>query len=189
MPLHSAGPSAGNSSRLPARSSERACWLVALLSLGLYILPYVWLGEGAHLTIHDNLDSDFIYLYLLKITHTAFNFDLSTVIPNMMSTGPDAPTSFAGIPRSAFRTGLNLEVLSFYLLPPYVAQVVNFAVVHGVGFLGMYLLLKRHVLPESQWAATRVAVAFLFALVPGYIVHGASVSGQPLLPVCLPEPP
>ena len=181
MPLHSAGPSAGNSSRLPARSSERACWLVALLSLGLYILPYVWLGEGAHLTIHDNLDSDFIYLYLLKITHTAFNFDLSTVIPNMMSTGPDAPTSFAGIPRSAFRTGLNLEVLSFYLLPPYVAQVVNFAVVHGIGFLGMYLLLKRHVLTESQWAATRVAVAFLFALVPGYIVHGASVSGQPLL--------
>ena len=181
MPLHSAGPSAGNLSRLPTRSLERTYWLVALLSLALYLLPYVWLGEGAHLTIHDNLDSDFIYLYLLKITHTAFNFDLSTVIPNMMSSGPDAPLSFAGIPRSAFRTGLNLEVLSFYLLPPYVAQVVNFAAVHGIGFLGMYLLLKRHVLPESQWASTRVAVAFLFALVPGYIVHGASVSGQPLL--------
>jgi hypothetical protein len=86
-----------------------------------------------------------------------------------------------GIPRSAFRTGLNLEVLSFYLLPPYVAQVLNFALVHGIGFLGMYLLLKRYVLPEPTWALARVAVSLLFALVPCYTVHGASVSGQPLL--------
>lgn len=144
-------------------------WAVGLLAL--YVLPYVWLGEGAHLTIHDNLDSDFLYLYLLKITRTAFDFDLKTIIYNAMN----------GIPRSAFRTGLNLEVLTFYVLPPYAAYVLNFALVHGIGFVGMYALLHRYVLPEPGWAFTRVAVAFLFALVPGYIVHGASVSGQPLL--------
>lgn len=164
-----------------SHTSERAYVLTAISLLVFYVLPYVWLGEGAYLTIHDNLDSDLLYLYLLKITHTAFDFDLATVIPNVMSSGPDAALSFPGIPRSAFRSGLNLEVLSFYLLPPYVAQVVNFAAVHGIGFLGMYLLLNKHVLPERQWAFTRVAVAFLFAVVPGYIVHGASVSGQPLL--------
>ncbi len=146
-------------------------WLMVFGVLLLYVLPYVWLGEGAHLTIHDNLDSDFIYLYLLKITRTAFDFDLTTSIPNVMN----------GVPRSAFRTGLNLEVLSFYWLPPYTAQVVNFAAVHGIGFLGMYWLLKKHILPEPGWAFTRVAVAVLFALVPCYTVHGASVSGQPLL--------
>lgn len=165
----------------PSHTPERAYVLTAVSLLVLYVLPYVWLGEGAHLTIHDNLDSDFLYLYLLKITHAAFDFDLTTVIPNVMSSGRDAPLSFPGIPRSAFRTGLNLEVLSFYWLPPYIAQVVNFIAVHGIGFLGMYLLLKKYVLPEPAWAFTRVAVAFLFAVVPGYIVHGASVSGQPLL--------
>ncbi|WP_246859338.1 DUF6044 family protein [Spirosoma sp. KCTC 42546] len=157
-------------------SSEKTYLLLACGLLALYVFPYIWLGEGAHLTIHDNLDSDFLYLYLLKTTKTAFDFDLKTVIPNMMSGGP-----FTGIPRSAFRTGLNLEVLSFWLLPPYAAQVVNFSAVHGIGFVGMYLLLKKHVLPESNWAFTRVALAFLFALVPCYIVHGASVTGQPLL--------
>ena len=161
--------------------SEKNYLLVAGGLLLLYVLPYVWLGEGAYLTIHDNLDSDFLYLHLLKITNTAFDFDLTTVIPNAMSSGPGARLSFSGIPRSAFRTGLNLEVLSFYLLPPYVAQVINFAAVHGIGFLGMYLLLKKHVLPEREWVLERVTVALLFALVPCYTVHGASVSGQPLL--------
>ncbi|MFD2932585.1 DUF6044 family protein [Spirosoma flavum] len=170
MPLHSSDT-----------TPEKTYILIAIGLLGLYVFPYVWLGEGAHLTIHDNLDSDFLYLYLLKITHTAFNFDLNTVIPNMMSSGPDATSSFSGIPRSAFRTGLNLEVLSFYLLPPYAAQVVNFIAVHGIGFVGMYLLLKKYVLPESNLAFTCVGIAFLFALVPCYIVHGASVTGQPLL--------
>ncbi|WP_245859538.1 DUF6044 family protein [Spirosoma aerolatum] len=157
-------------------TSERTYLFIAIGLLGLYVFPYIWLGEGAHLTIHDNLDSDFLYLYLLKLTRTAFDFDLNTIIPNMMSGGP-----FRGIPRSAFRTGLNVEVLSFWLFPPYAAQVINFAAVHGLGFWGMYLLLRRYILPESIWAFTRVAVAFLFALVPCYIVHGASVTGQPLL--------
>ncbi len=162
-------------------TTEKSYLLIAIGLFVLYIFPYIWLGEGAHLTIHDNLDSDFLYLYLLKITHTAFNFDLNTVIPNAMSSGPGAKLSFSGIPRSAFRTGLNFEVLSFWLLPPYVAQVVNFLAIHAIGFLGMYLLLKKYILQEPNWAFTRVALAFLFALVPGYIVHGVSVSGQPLL--------
>ena len=170
-----------SSANLSHTSSEKTYLFVAIGLLALYVFPYMWLGKGAHLTIHDNLDSDFLYLYLLKLTKTAFDFDLKTVIPNMMSGGRDAAPPFQGIPRSAFRTGLNLEVLSFWLLPPYAAQVVNFAAVHGIGFAGMYLLLKKYVLPESYWAFTRVAVAFLFALVPCYIVHGASVTGQPLV--------
>lgn len=157
-------------------AAEQRYLLIALGLLALYVLPYVWLGQGAYLTIHDNLDSDFLYLHLLHITGTAFDFDPTTIIPNMMNGGPSH-----GIPRSAFRTGLNLEVLSFYVLPPYVAQVVNFAAVHVIGFVGMYALLRRYVFPEPQWALVRVAVALLYALVPCYTVHGASVTGQPLL--------
>ncbi|GAB2597191.1 DUF6044 family protein [Spirosoma areae] len=155
--------------------------LLAIGLLALYVFPYIWLGQGAYLTIHDNLDSDFIYLHLLRVTRTAFAFDLDTVLPNMMSSGRDAIVLFRGIPRSALRTGLNLEVLSFWVLPPYTAQILNFVAVHGIGFVGMYLLLRKHVLPEPGWALTRVTLAFLFALVPCYINHGASVSGQPLV--------
>ncbi|ADB40845.1 DUF6044 family protein [Spirosoma linguale] len=167
--------------RFATTNPEKTYLFIAVGLLLLYVFPYVWLGEGAHLTVHDNLDSDFLYLYLLKLTNTAFDFNLSTVIPNMMSSGPHAATAFGGIPRSAFRTGLNLEVLSFYLAAPYTAHVINLVAVHGIGFLGMYLLLKKYVLPESHWALAQVSVAFLFALVPCYIVHGASVTGQPLL--------
>ncbi|GAB3708576.1 DUF6044 family protein [Spirosoma flavus] len=165
-----------DSSRKPPRYVDRTYLLIATGLFSLYILPFILLGEDAYVTIHDNLDSDFLYLHLLKITRTAFDFDLSTVIPNVMSGGP-----FKGIPRSALRSGLNLEVLSFWLMPPYVAYVVNFVVIHGIGLIGMYVLLKRYVLPEPDWALARVSIAFFFALVPCYTVHGVSVSGQPLL--------
>lgn len=151
--------------------SERNYLLIALALLGLYFFPYCWLGEDAYLILHDNLDSDFLYLHLLKLSGMAFTTDPTALIPNMMN----------GIPRAALRSGLNLEVLLFYWLPSYTAYIVNFILIHLTGFLGMYLLLRRYLLPEPDWGLVRVAIALCFALVPCYVVHGISVSGQPLL--------
>jgi hypothetical protein len=147
-------------------------WLwVAVGTLLLYALPYVWLGEGAYLTIHDQLDSDFLYLRLLAQSGHALSTDPAATLPNVMN----------GLPRAALRSGLNLEVLTYLWLPPYWAWVLNFVLIHAVGFVGMYALLRRYVLPESGQSLVRVGVALLFALVPGYTVHGISVTGQPLL--------
>lgn len=150
---------------------ERTYLLLAMALMGLYFFPYCWLGENAYLTIHDNLDSDFLYLHILKLSNLAFAQDPTVLVPNMMN----------GIPRAALRSGLNLEVLIFWLLPSYNAYVVNFVLIHLTGFWGMYLLLRQYVLPEASWLPIRTAIALCFALVPGYIVHGISVSGQPLL--------
>lgn len=87
----------------------------------------------------------------------------------------------AGIPRAALRSGINLEVLTFWLFTPYTAHVLNFIIIHAIGFWGMYAFLNRYGLTGSGMTFTRTAIAFLFALVPCYTVHGISVSGQPLL--------
>jgi hypothetical protein len=147
-------------------------WLwVAAGTLLLYALPYLWLGEGAYLTIHDQLDSDFLYLRLLAKSGHALGLDPDAALPNVMS----------GLPRAALRSGLNLEVLTYLWLPPYWAWLLNFILIHAVGFVGMYALLRRYVLPAPAQGLLRVGVALLFALVPGYTVHGISVTGQPLL--------
>ena len=151
--------------------SEKTYFMIALALLGLYFLPYLLLGEDAYVTIHDNLDSDFLYLHILKISRTAFAIDPMAIVPNMMN----------GIPRAALRSGLNLEVVLFYLLPSYTAYVVNLVLIRLTGFVGMWLLLRRYLLPGPAWAAIRTGIAVCFAIVPGYVVHGISVSGQPLL--------
>ncbi|CCG99441.1 hypothetical protein FAES_1431 [Fibrella aestuarina BUZ 2] len=164
---------------MPHRSAPRSFWIardkpylwVALGLLVLYLLPYVWLGEGAYLTIHDNLDSDFLYLRLLAHSGKAITLDSAARLPIVMN----------GLPRAVLRSGLNLEVLTYALLPPYGAWLVNFGLIHAIGFMGMYALLRRYVLPDPPQAPIRVGVALLFALVPCYTVHGASVTGQPLL--------
>ncbi|MEZ0609881.1 DUF6044 family protein [Fibrella sp. WM1] len=161
------------------RSAPRSFWIprdkpylwVALGTLLLYILPYLWLGEGAYLTIHDNLDSDFLYLRLLAHSGKAVTFDSAALLPSVMN----------GLPRAVLRSGLNLEVLTYALLPPYGAWLVNFALIHAIGFVGMYALLRWYILPDTSHAPIRVGVALLFALVPCYTVHGASITGQPLL--------
>ncbi|OIN60228.1 DUF6044 family protein [Arsenicibacter rosenii] len=151
--------------------SEKTYFISALALLGLYFLPYLLLGEDAYVTIHDNLDSDFLYLHILKISRTAFAMDPMAVVPNMMN----------GIPRAALRSGLNLEVVLFYWLPSYTAYVVNLVLIRLTGFIGMWLLLRRYLLTEPSWALIRIGIAVCFAIVPGYVVHGISVSGQPLL--------
>ncbi len=151
--------------------SEKTYFISALALLGLYFLPYLLLGEDAYVTIHDNLDSDFLYLHILKISRTAFAMDPMAIVPNMMN----------GIPRAALRSGLNLEVVLFYFLPSYTAYVVNLVLIRLTGFVGMWLLLRRYLLPEPSWMIIRTGIAVCFAIVPGYVVHGISVSGQPLL--------
>jgi hypothetical protein len=137
----------------------------------VYIFPYIYLNQDAYLTIHDNLDSDFHYFLLLKNSGNALNFDLSATIPQVMN----------GLPRCALRSGINLEVWSFLWFEPYTAFLINFIVIHLLGFVGMFLFLKRYVITDKSQLFITISIAICFAFVPTYMVHGISVHGQPLL--------
>lgn len=136
--------------------------------LVIFFLPLLWLGQDAFVTIHDNLDSDYLYLRLLDISHTAFDFN-STIF-NVMN----------GLPRSAMRSGINLEVLSFVVFEPFTAYTINYLLIHLIGFAGMYLLLKKHFLPNPNQQVIVWGTALAFSVVSTYMVHGISSLGQPL---------
>ncbi len=135
------------------------------------VVPYLVLGQDAYVLIHDNLDAELVYLTNLVRSGTAFAYGPDVVIPNVMD----------GLPRSALRSGLNVTVVLFHLFDPFVAYVANALLVRAVAFVGMLLLLRRHLLPEEgeRWLAAAIAVPF--ALLPFYSLYGVSVTGQPLL--------
>ena len=85
-----------------------------------------------------------------------------------------------GLNRSAFRSGFNVTVLLFYLFPPVVAYVLNHLLVHLVGYIGMYLLLKKYFTNDSKILTFSISLMFGF-LSYYHVQYGISISGQPLL--------
>jgi len=145
--------------------------VAALATMVAYFVPFLLLGNNAYITIHDNLDGEFVDKYLLVATGKALIFDGSSPIENIMN----------GLPRAALPSGLDVAVLLFYIFPPVWAYIVNFILVHVIAFCGMFLLLRKHFLTDEDDYLLAGAISICFFLVPYYTTHGLTVAGQPLL--------
>lgn len=132
----------------------------------VHLIPRVVLGGNGIITMHDSLDSDFLYRVLMTAPGRVLNYD--AIIPEILN----------GVPRVAFPTGLGISGLLFSAFRPFNAYCVLEQVVHGIGFWGMYLLLSDH-LPGKLPRGLRALLSFTYACYPFYVVHEASISGQP----------
>ncbi len=144
---------------------------LALAVMVAYFVPFLLLGSNSYITIHDNLDGEFVEKYLLVATGKALIFNGNAPIDNIMN----------GLPRAALPSGLNVSVLLFYVFPPAWAYIVNYILVHIIAFSGMFLLLRKHFLTDDDDYLIALAISVLFFLVPYYTTHGLSAAGQPLL--------
>ena len=133
-----------------------------------YFLPYFFLGNNSYITVHDNLDSNFVWLSLLAKTDIFSS--PNDILPNIMN----------GLPMAAFPPKLNLTFLFFYFFHPLLAYLLNEFFVRFIAFIGMYLLLERHVLIHWRRGLS-FCIAFAFSILPFYPLYGLSVAGQPLL--------
>ena len=145
--------------------------VVALAAMVVYFVPFLVLGNNAYITVHDNLDGQFVEKYLLVTTGKALTLNGNSPIENVMN----------GLPRAALPSGLDVAVLLFYIFPPVWAYIVNFILVHVIAFGGMFLLLRRHFLTDEDDFLLAGAISICFFLVPYYTTYGLTVAGQPLL--------
>lgn len=150
------------------RSSNKLITLSVLIIL-LYLAPLLVLGQDAHVLVLDNIDGAVASLKVLAESGQVFG-GLHSSIPNIMN----------GLPRNTFGSELNLQVFLFWAFPPFPAYVINLVLLHLLAFLGMYLLLRTHVMKEEKYRALSVGVALAFALLPFWPYGGLSVAGQPL---------
>jgi hypothetical protein len=152
-------------------SKQTTLLIIAGIILLLYFLPFLILQENSYFTLHDNLDGLYVYHHLLAMTGQTYNFNPDVVIGNVMS----------GLPRSAFGSGLNIVPTLFFFFKPSTAYIINFILAHVIGFVGMFLLLHKHILvKKNQWPIV-LACSILFAFIPFYSIYGACVPYQPLL--------
>lgn len=136
--------------------------LLGLLAVSMIVLPYLVLGEGSYVQVHDQLDGE-----VLNYIYQARYLGQGNVIPQFMN----------GMDKASMLPPAPLGVLLYRLLPPFAAYAVMHCLCLAVGFLGMYgLCLKSGVRAGASWAT-----ACLFCYIPFYPTYGLAALGQPLL--------
>ncbi len=148
--------------RIYRRHREAVLALLGLLAVSLIALPYLVLGEGSYVQVHDQLDGE-----VLNYIYRARYLGQGNVIPQFMN----------GMDKASMLPPAPLGVLLYRLLPPFAAYAVMHWLCLTVGFLGMYgLCLKSGVRAGASWAT-----ACLFCYIPFYPTYGLAALGQPLL--------
>ena len=143
---------------------------ICIIIFLLYFLPFLVLSDEIYIHVHDNLDSIFLYAHHLANSGHIFNLKSDIIFENVMN----------GLPASYLPSSL-FTVLLFWLFGSLAGYIINDIMVHSIGFIGMFILLKKFFIPEPQKRYIIVVISLLFALIPFETMFGASVSGQPML--------
>lgn len=142
---------------------------MAFLVIILCVSPLFLLGENAHIRVHDNLDSNLAWYKVLAESGQLLG-SIDATIPQIIN----------GLPRNAFGTEFSLIVWLYAFFPTMIAYALSQFITRVFAFLGMYLLLKKHFLPDSQWAILRIGTALSFSLTPFWPSGMLSTLGMPL---------
>ena len=145
-------------------------FLGGFLLLLLYFLPNLIMGDGSVIKVHDFLDSSVAHIKSIILNDAIW--DIKAQMPIL-----------CGIDRGVFGTPIDIKFWLFCLLSPYWAVIANIVLIKLTAFVGMYLLLTRHIFPPNGPEAVRAAflAALCFALVPFYPDYGITSAGIPLL--------
>ncbi|ASS85817.1 hypothetical protein GLN3_00930 [Geobacillus lituanicus] len=149
--------------------TEKRLLFFSLLAIALYVSPYFVLGEDAHMRVHDNLDSNIAWYKVLTRSGELFG-PVDGIIPQIIN----------GLPRNAFGTEFSGIVWLHALFPSIYAYGLSQAITRVFAFVGMYLLLKKHVLPAGRWGWIRIGASLTFALTPFWPSGMLSTLGMPL---------
>jgi hypothetical protein len=142
-----------------------------LLVLAGTLVPHLVLGGATYIRIFDHLDGSAARAVVLAEGGYLFAHPDTIVDPYM-----------GGQPRWLFSKPTDLYYLLFALFSPLTALVVNELVQRVVAFVGMYLLVRRHLLPASPYAALIAAfAAAAFSLLAFWPPANIAVAGTPLV--------
>lgn len=141
--------------------------LAVVLVISLLMFPYIWKGQDVQVNVVDNLDSNVVWYKMLKDQGKFYSGPEVLVEGFVMET-----------PRFSYPSGLNMEAVLYFWLPPFTAFWINKLIITISAFLGMVLLFSAH-LKIRKWEI--VTLGLLWATL-AYNPHiGISVAGLPLV--------
>lgn len=150
-------------------SKDKNVFLLGLFSILTFYIPFIINGEDSHIQIHDNLDCDFIYQHLLKLSGNLFNTSVDSVVPSVLN----------GLNASYIHSNFNFLNFFFLLFPSYWAYILNGIVVRFIGFTGTWYLGKNYFSIENK--KVLYLISLIFALLAARTIYGITIFGLPFL--------
>ena len=138
--------------------------VIAIITL----FPFFYYQEDITLRIHDNMDSNIVWVKML-LDNNACWVAPDTIVEQVMN----------GVPRSSLSSTYDLALLIFWIFGIFWGYAINKLLLAIIGLVGMYLLLKKHILPSNTPDYIPLSVAFLFGSLP-FWSFPATVAGVPL---------
>ena len=145
-------------------------YLIGIGIVFLYHLPLLFLGTSGYIVIDDVLNLEFLYKHLLKINNLLFEFDSSSVVPNIY---PD------GLKLGFIHSRTNFVNIIYYLFNSFDAYIINSFIIRIIGFVSMRELLKQFYPSISSINILLLSIAF--SIIPINSVYGITVIGIPLI--------
>lgn len=153
-------------------NNKQILFIVGLLLLLLYLLPFTFFGKNLAVPVYDNLDSTVVWMKILVNSGKIFAAS-DAIIPNMMS----------GLPRISYGSEFNIPLWFYYFFNDFTAYFLNEIIIHVVAYIGMFLLLQNYFIPHRS--PNRSFLIFLisisFSVIPFWSSGGLSVASQPLV--------
>ena len=143
--------------------------LISCLVLLVYLSPYFIAGENARLLIHDNLDSNVVWLKVLAGSGKIFSPN-TELIPNFMG----------GIPRASLGSEFFFPLWLYVWFKPFLAYSINVFCIHFIAFFGMRIFLKSHLKISPNSVLLIPGVSLAFSVLPFLPTAGISIAGLPL---------
>ena len=139
--------------------------ILGIILISLITLPYFVLGENSYVQVHDQMDGEILnYIYQAKYLFK------SQVIPEFMN----------GMNKASMLPPAPFGVLFYLIFQPFQAFALMHFFLLIIGFMGMYLLLRKCGIRLEVCLITAV----LYCYIPFYPVYGLAFLGQPLLILC-----
>lgn len=134
----------------------------------IFNIHYFLWGEKNHIIIPDNLELEFLFRHLLKISDNLLNIDNYSIIDNIYQNGLNI---------SHIHSRLNILDLLFYILPSYYAYSINNLTIRVIGYFSFLYMLRTLDFKTSF----SKPLSFSFSLLPILPIYGLTVIGLPLI--------
>lgn len=143
-------------------------YLAGLVPAVFLFLTFLFPGKNVYFTIHDNLEAEAVIRTMMARDNATTPGD--GMVQQVMN----------GIPRVCMQSDLHISSMLYNIFNPFTAYLVNLGLLLWLAYTGMWLLLRKSLIPGSPaWLAA--AVAACFSVLPLYPGYGLSVAGLPLL--------
>lgn len=143
--------------------------LLSHFAIILYYLPYFFLGENSNVLIHDNLDSNIVWVKILLQNGLDFAHPMDFY-----------DGVLGGVRVYQIYGTYDISLVIFKCFGILYGYLVNKLMIAFIGFWGMYLLLSKHFLTSDEKRHISVGIAIVFALLPFWSFM-ATVQGLPFV--------